>query len=457
MKLNKENIGTYDIQDYLCKNFSCDCGREHSADIERVIIENRAIYRIPEVLKSMGYEKIFMVADKNTYKAAGEQVEKTLADGGFKLKKHIFIREEDLVPDEKAIGEFIINYYNEADVILAVGSGVINDLCKFLSFKLNVPYIIVATAPSMDGYASTATPLTINGLKMTLTATLPKAIIGDVDILKDAPMDMIRAGFGDVVGKYSAINDWKLGRIVNNEYYCDFVSDLVMHSLKKCMETADRLQKRDDNAIRNLMECLLLTGITMSFTGNSRPASGSEHHLSHFVEMIYMFEGKEAPPHGIKVGFNTIATGYIREKLSKIKPDPDEVMKKASEFDKEKWLEDVKRLFRISAPDVISLNEKEGINSYEKRIERVKRIVDKWDEIVSVLKEAPSHKEVKGILEKIGAPVTLKELGVEKEIILDGLVYAKEIRNRYTVLQLAWDLGMLDEIADEMGQTFYNE
>jgi len=457
MDLKKESIGKYDIQDYLCRNFSCDCGREHSANIEKVIIENRAIEKIPEVLNSGGYDKVFMVADKNTYNVAGLQVEKIITDSNIKLYKHIFIRDEDLVPDEKAIAEFLINYCNETDVILAVGSGVINDLCKFMSFKLNVPYIIVATAPSMDGYASTATPLTINGLKVTLPATLPKAIIGDIDILKGASMEMIRAGFGDVAGKYSAINDWKLGRIVNDEYYCDYVADLVMHSLKKCMETADGLQKRDDNSIRNLMECLLLTGITMSFIGNSRPASGSEHHLSHFVEMVYMFDGKEAPLHGIKVGFNTIATSYIREKISKLKPDLGEIMKKASEFDTEKWLEDVKKLFRRSAPDVIRLNEKEGINLYEKRMERAKRIVNRWNEIVDTLNEAPSHKEIRDVLQRIGAPVTLKELGVDRETFLNGLVYAKEIRNRYTVLQLAWDLGVLNDIAGEMGSTFCNE
>lgn len=457
MMLKKENISKYNIQDYLGKKFLCDCGREHSADIEKVVIDNGAINRIPEVLSSFGFKKIFMVADNNTYDVAGKDIGKILENSGFELHKHVFVREESLVPDEKAIGEFFLNLVNDIDVILAVGSGVINDLCKFMSFRLNIPYMIVATAPSMDGYASTAAPLTINGLKTTLTTTLPKAIICDIDILKNAPMDMIRAGFGDVIGKYSAINDWKLGRIINGEYYCEFVSEMVMHSVQKCVETADGLQNREDESIRNLTECLLLTGIAMSFTGNSRPASGAEHHLSHFIEMIYMFEGKEVPPHGIKVGFNTIAVNYIREKISRLNPDFSEVVKRASEFDKNKWLDDVKRLFRGSAGDVISLNEKAGINSYDKRIERVKRITDKWDEIVSILKEVPSHDEIRNILKKIGAPVTLNELGVDKDIILDGLVYAKEIRDRYTVLQLAWDLGVLGDLADGMGRTFYTE
>lgn len=457
MKLKKENIGTFSIQDYLCGTFSCDCGMEHSVEIEKVVIENRAISRIPEVLTSLGYKNVYMVADNNTYSVAGAQVEKVVSENGFNIQKHIFVRDDVLIPDEQAIGEFIINYYSEADVILAVGSGVMNDLCKFMSYKLNIPYIIVATAPSMDGYASIGSALTIKNLKTTIPATVPKAIIGDVDVLKNAPMDMITAGFGDVVGKYSAINDWKLGRVINDEYYCDYVADMVMYSLEKCMETADGLEKRDDNAVKNLMEGLVLTGIAMSFTGNSRPASGSEHHLSHFVEMMYQFDGKEAPPHGLKVGYNTIVMNYMRERLAGFTPDLDEVMKKASSFDRNKWLEDVNRLFRQAAPGVISLNEKEGINSYDKRVKRVKRIVEKWSEIVSILKETPSHETIRDILQKTGAPVTLRELGVDRETILNGLVYAKEVRDRYTVLQLAWDLGMLDELADEMGRGFFKE
>jgi len=457
MKLNRENINTYSIMDYLGKTFSCDCGREHSVEIEKIIVDNAAINRISEVMKELGYRKIFLVADTNTYKAAGEKAEKILAECGFEIEKHVFVRDGNLVPDETAIGELLVNYFSGADVILAVGSGVITDLCKFVSYRLNVPFVVVATAPSMDGYASVAAPLTINGLKTTFNTTVPKAIIGDVDILKNAPMDMIRAGFGDVLGKYSAINDWKLSRIVTDEYYCDFVSDMVMYSVRKCVETADGLQRRDDNSIRNLMECLLLTGIAMSFTGNSRPASGAEHHLSHFIEMMYQFEGKEAPAHGIKVGYNTMVADNIRERVSELKPDFDDVMKKASAFDREKWLKDINRLFRRSAPEIIELNEKEGINSYEKRKHRVARVINNWNVIVNILNEAPSHDEVRNILIKIGAPVSLKELGVDKETVLNGLVYAKEIRNRYTVLQMAWDLGVLEQLADEMGRNFLDE
>lgn len=448
---------TFDIRDLLGKEIQCECGRKHSADIEKIIIEPGATERVTEILNYFGYKNIFMVADSNTYKAAGERIEKLVTGGGFNLKKHVYVREGSLVPNEAALGEFMVNFYNGADVILAVGSGVINDICKFISYKLGIPYIIAATAPSMDGYASTVSPLIINNMKITYSATAPKAIIGDVDILKNAPMQMIRAGFGDVIGKFSAINDWKLSRLINDEYYCSYISDLVMHSLRKCMNTAEGLQKRDGEAIKNLMESLVLTGIAMSFAGNSRPASGSEHHLAHFIEIMYLFDGKESPLHGIDVGFSTIITCYIREKITETNPDLNQIKQKALNFDMDKWYRDINKLYRQGAQEIITLKEKEGVNSYGKRMERVKQAINKWDEVVNILKEMPSHEEIIRILKKAGLPVTPKELGVDKKIIPDGTVYAKEVRNRYTVLQLAWDLGILEEMADEVQNTLFGE
>ena len=111
---------------------------------------------------------------------------------------------------------------HEADLIIGVGSGVINDLCKHVSFKNDLAYYIVATAPSMDGYASVGAALILNGMKITLNARPPKAIIADTSVLKDAPIDMLRAGYGDIIGKYSCLNDWKLSHCVNGEYFCNY-------------------------------------------------------------------------------------------------------------------------------------------------------------------------------------------------------------------------------------------
>lgn len=453
MVLNIENLKNMKIDEFLGRRYACSCGKEHRVAIEKVIIENRALNKLPEVLSSFGFKKVYLVADSNTYAAAGEQIEKLLRHEDYLCHTHIFKRTNELVPDEAAVGEFLLDIPKDTEVIIAVGSGVLNDLSKYMSWKLDIPYIICATATSMDGYASDGAALIIDNLKTTISTTMPKAIIADVDVLKEAPMEMLLAGFGDMLGKYSAINDWKLSHLINEEYFCKVVEAMVQNSLEKCVETAQGLLKREDNAVKNLMEGLVVTGIAMSYTGNSRPASGSEHHLSHFWEMMFLFDNKKAALHGIKVGIGTIATNYMREELSTRIPNFDEIAKTASDFNTKKWMTDVEKLFRQAAPGVIELNRKEKINDTELRLMRLNKIKENWDNIVEVLKEVPDTSVIHSLLSGVGLPVNPAEVGVEKELVEKAVVYAKEVRARYTILQLLWDLGLLDEFAQN---TFRN-
>ena len=173
-----------------------------------------------------------------------------------------------------------------------MGSGVIQDLCKYVSYQAKLPYYIVATAPSMDGYASKGAAMIWDNMKVTYNAHVPEVIIGDVDVLKDAPMEMIQSGYGDILGKYSCLNDWKLSRVVNGEYFCRYVYDLTYEILCKTKDLGPKLLERDAAAIETLMEALVGVGIAMAYVGNSRPASGSEHHLSHFFEVTGIMNGK---------------------------------------------------------------------------------------------------------------------------------------------------------------------
>ena len=173
--------------------------------------------------------------------------------------------------------------------------------------------MIVATAPSMDGYASNGAAMITDGMKVTYPAGLPTAIIADTAVLKDAPMDMIKAGFGDIIGKFSALNDWKLSKCVNGEYFCQYIYDLTYQQIQKMLDLADGIQKRDEKTIGALMEALVIVGILMSFAGSSRPASGSEHHLSHFFEITGIVENVPYLAHGLDVVYSTVITAKIRE------------------------------------------------------------------------------------------------------------------------------------------------
>ena len=140
----------------------------------------------------------------------------------------VFERQGNLVPDERAVSELEAALTEETDLIVGVGSGVINDLCKYVSWKRGLQYVIVATAPSMDGYASSGAAMITDGMKVTYTTHPPMMIFGDTDVLRHAPEDMIRSGYGDIIGKYSSLNDWQLSHVLNGEHLCREIYDLVL-------------------------------------------------------------------------------------------------------------------------------------------------------------------------------------------------------------------------------------
>ena len=219
-----------DIKELTKGIHDCVCGRDHSCPIDFVEIGNNVLSKISQLCED--FRKILLVADQNTYAACGQQVESYLSE---KVSNIVIFQTGDkpLIPDEAAIEVLDAAVEEQTDLIIGVGSGVINDLCKHVSFGRNLPYYIVATAPSMDGYASVGAALILKGMKVTLNARPPKGILADTEVLRKAPMDMLQAGFGDIVGKYSCLNDWKLSALINGEYFCQRVYDLTYETTQR--------------------------------------------------------------------------------------------------------------------------------------------------------------------------------------------------------------------------------
>ena len=417
-----------EIKDLLLGKEVCECGKSHKCPIDYVIISDNAFDSIPDITKD--YKSVLLVADRNTYGVCGDDVAKKLGD---KLANTlVYATSEVLVPDEKALDELRANVTENTDLIIGIGSGVINDLCKQVSFESKLPYYIVATAPSMDGYASKGSALILEGMKVTLNADVPKAIIADVNVLKNAPFDMIQSGYGDIIGKYSCLNDWKLANVVNGEYLCKFVMDATYEAVEKTVRLADGLVNRDGEAVKALMEALVAVGILMAYVGNSRPASGSEHHMSHYFEIVGIVRGEKYFPHGIDVCYSAIDTAKIREKLLAI----EDISVYENHFDKKKYEEEVTRIYTDIKDEVLALQNKLGW--YD--IDRVSVYKEKWEEIKAVLADCPSSEEMLALTEKIGLSYdSFKELYGEEKLA-DAHLYAKDLKDRYSVLWMYYDL-----------------
>lgn len=376
-------------------DFDCSCGRHHSLPIKRIAIGKGAINELPDVAGAFKGKQIYMMSDNNTWKAAGEKAYGLLTADGFEVKSYRFeTGDEILIPDELAVGRMLMEMPLNTALIVSVGSGTLNDMAKFLSSRTGIPYIIVCTAPSMDGYVADGSPLICGGRKISFVATLAYGVVGDTDIMKEAPMHMIHAGLGDVLGKLTAVADWSLAVEVINEYRCDTCVKLVEEGLKRCIDNAKYLRDRNEEAILTLIEALTLTGVTMALVGVSRPASGAEHMLSHYWEMDFISRGKFPELHGVKVG---IATPIIAE------------------------------VFEILGDDIPK----------------------------ETKKLSPSRGFVEDLLNAAGAMVSPKEVGIDRDLFHRSLMEAYTVRNRYSVLQYTKEKGRLEEVADKITERIY--
>lgn len=430
------------MENYLGSKY-CSCGREHDVAIDDVIVGNGVIQRLPEILAKYQAKKPFLLADKNTYKAAGEAVTEILQKSGFSSSSYIF-PQDTLEPNEEAVGAAFMHFDNRCDLIIGVGSGVINDIGKILSNVSGRKYIIVGTAPSMDGYASATSSMSMDGLKVSLNSRCADVIIGDIDILKQAPAHMLKAGLGDMLAKYISIAEWRIANEITGEYYCEGVAQLIRSALKKCVDNAEGLLKREDEAVKAVFEGLVIGGVAMAYAGVSRPASGVEHYFSHVWDMRGLEFGTKVDLHGIQCAIGTHIAAGLYEKVLETTPDKAKALTYASAFDYSDWAAQLKAFLGSAADTMIALEEKEQKYDPAKHEARLSVILEKWDTICQIIREEiPSQKEIAAILDQIGAPKTPAEIGIDCDL-LTTFKATKDIRDKYVLSRLLWDLGLID-------------
>lgn len=425
--------------------FGCKCGKEHSFT-SQIITGEGAVNQLPAALKALNLKKVFVFADKNTYSAAGEAVCGVLEQNGISVRKYIFTKEV-IEPDEANVGLAIMNFDPECEAVIGVGSGVINDICKIVANVSKKYYIIVGTAPSMDGYASATSSMTVEGLKMSLNSKCADMIIGDTDILCQAPVKLMISGLGDMLAKYVSICEWRIAHLVTGEYYCEEIAKLVRASLKKCVDQADGLLKRDKAAVAAVFDGLVICGAAMKFAGVSRPASGVEHYISHIWDMRAAEFNTPAELHGIQCAIGTLISVRLYEKLVKLTPDRQKALDYAKQFSFEAWSETLREFLGKGAESMILLNEKEQKYDKERHKVRLQRIMDNWEKILEIIdEELPASEELEKLLVSIGLPTDMGEIGLDGSLLPLTFKATKDIRDKYVLSRLCWDLGVLDEI-----------
>lgn len=437
------------MQHYL-GNEKCACGRYHTANIDDVIVGKGVLAQLPEIISRYGAKKPFILSDANTFAAAGEAVCKILEDAGISYVSYAF-QAGTLPPNEKTVGSVILHYDTSCDMVIAVGSGVLNDTGKILSSVADKPYIIVGTAPSMDGYASATSSMDRDELKASLNSRCANVIIGDVDILKNAPAHMLAAGLGDMLAKYVSIAEWRIAHLITGEYYCERVAELVRTALRKCVDNAEGLLKRDDAAVQAVFEGLVIGGIAMAYAGVSRPASGVEHYFSHVWDMRGLQFGTQTDLHGIQCAIGTYVAAKLYEKVKAMTPDEEKANAYVADFSYEDWKQELTDFLGESAETMIAAEAKEGKYIKEKHPARLKIILEHWTEILKILdEELPVAEQIGVLLDTIGISRTPESMGVDSATLRTTFKATKDIRDKYVLSRLAWDLGILDDLCESL-------
>ncbi len=430
------------------EGFSCSCGRVHRAEIPFVRVGSGVLDSVTEALKILGKNHPMVLCGPNGYQAAGKAVCSLLEKAGIPFTLQVLEEENggNLRPAEYAVGSAVLNFDHDADVVLGVGSGVINDTCKVIGKVAKIPCMIVATAPSMDGFASDGSSMEVGGIKQSLKEQIPEAIVCDTDILAQAPMHMIHAGIGDILAKTSSLFDWNLSAIATGEHYCEDIAALVRQSLENVIRLSPQAVQRDEKAVKEITDGLVLSGVAMALEGSSHPASGLEHYFSHCWEMMKLERGEPYELHGIQVGIGMLMVLKIAEWLRTVRPDMSRVEKAIPSFDREAWEANIRRVFPKSSDGILEMEISARKNDPDGRRARAKRVIAAWDDLLTLMeKELPAYQNMAEYMKKLGMPTKPEEIGLSRQDVLDAFVCSRDIRNKYILSSMIWDIGYMED------------
>lgn len=400
-------------------NGKCSCGKEHNMVTKLAVVESGCLLKIDEYLNKFnltGYK--VAVYDENTYEAT--------KDRHPEVDFEVILNPNNLHADEHGVDLLLENLPDEVKVLIAVGSGTIHDITRYCAWKLGATFVSCPTAASVDGFCSSVAAMTWHGCKKTLTAVAPTIVVADIDIIKNAPTYLAKSGFGDMIGKYIALTDWKIANILTEEFYCNSIAEMTMKATSEVLACAKGIESGDEKTFENLTYGLLLSGLAMQMFGNSRPASGAEHHISHIIEMAPKGLGVSSDAlHGEKVGVGTIIAAREYHRLSEIKNIKfKDYVEYASEYIGRIFTDELyNEILHENAKDCAS-----GISG--------KRLSECWDDICREIEKVPSVEYLLELYNKLNIKAKLSDIDVADEKEQELIEYSPCVRNRVTLMRL---------------------
>ena len=385
-----------------------------------------------DVVRPLGLgSKLAVVSDPATHAALGARIEKALAAVGTILPIRLGAQPHADAPTVAMLRRAC----ESADALVAVGSGTINDLCKYAAAQDGKPYAVFATAPSMNGYTSMNAAITVDGHKRTLPAKTPVGVFIDLEVLAHAPARMIRAGLGDSLCRPTAQADWLLSHHLLGTPYRTAPFAMLAQDEPKLFDASEALMAGDLDAMRALARTLVLSGLGMTICNGSYPASQGEHLISHYIDM-YSPEGRGDYLHGEQVAVATLTMARIQQEIlaagpPTLQPSPvteaDLLHRLGADVGPSCWREFLpKRAVALAAPTLS------------------KRATDAWSDLKTRIGAATiAAQRLATIMTRAEGPRTAADIGLAPAFYAGAVRNARFLRDRYTFLDLADDSGYL--------------
>lgn len=412
------------------------------------MIGRDAMEQLATFVREHGLARFLIVADENTWRAQGEEVVRTL-QGVAGTDVRTVILHGEVVAGAQEVFETLIALDDDrtkgARTLVSVGSGTITDIARFVSHRSGRDFISVATAPSVDAYVSLGAPMIVSGVKVTYNTMAPLAVFADPRTLAAAPRPMIAAGFGDVIAKFNSVADFRLAHLVRDEPFDAVIAERMLATAQACADEVNAIGAATEQGVTVLLQALYDSGWCMVDFGDSRPASGTEHHYSHYWEMMLLQQGRPPVLHGAKVGVGTIMAARLYKQIRQLsRADVADLLEDALPPDTAAEEAIIRKEFGGLADEVIRTQRAFIAPSAEEFEARKRHILDHWAEIQQIAASVPEPETIADWLTTLGGPTTIADLGFSDEEGHSAQAHAHYLRDRFTVRKLVELLGLAE-------------
>ena len=393
-----------------------------------------------------------IVADKNTWKAAGEEVYNYMKEAGIECEKFIFQMDE-FHSEERFSNEIGAALDKYPAIPVAVGSGVINDLCKLAAFRHDIPYMVVATAASVDGYTSGGASIIVEGEKMTIECHAPKVALADTVVLANAPKEMTAAGYADLAAKIPAGAEWMIADLFGTEPIVLDAWKVLYEILPELLADPEGVAAGDPKAVGDLFAGLILSGIAMQIAKSSRPASCAEHLYSHWLDMTgHTYKGK-LQSHGFQVAIGTLTTSAMLDELFKMdltKIDVEDCVAKWPSLEEEQAR--AREIFKdFPVPELGYQEITKKYDDKETVRKQLTKIKENWPELrARMQKQAWTFDKMQKVFRIVGAPAEPEDIGTTRKQLRYLTDFVQLMRWRINVLDLSKRAQFYDELLDKV-------